>query len=277
MHLESNSQLTPASSISRFGRSALAYAALGIRILPLIPRGKVPILHDWGNRATLLRETVTDWWGEWPEANIGGATGRGLAVLDVDPAHGGFVALEGLEEAHGSLPLTPTVKTGSGGLHYWFRLPDGLRLGNSAGKLGPGLDIRGDGGQVVLPPSIHPNGSPYSWLGEARIGEVPFAPMPSWMLAELTDGVTRSKGTLAPQVWAQLLTKKVEHPDRTPTLTRIIGHLLGHGLAPDEVLALALAWNARWCSPPLEEDQVGATLAGILKTRLRAMEAAGGR
>lgn len=92
----------------------------------------------------------------------------GLVVIDVDPAHGGTASLTRLT-ADGLTPPTRFVRTGSGGLHLYYRHP-GARTAilNSAGRVGPGIDVRGDGGYVVAPPSIHPiMRRPYAWADEA--------------------------------------------------------------------------------------------------------------
>mgnify|MGYP001765840809 CR=1 FL=1 len=272
MHSESNPSPLLTSSLSKLGRAALAYVGLGLRVIPLAGQGKVPILQDWGSRGTLLPEIVKDWWTEWPNANVGGLTGRGLAVVDIDPANGGLISLEALQDAHGPIPLTPTVKTGSGGTHFWFRLPGGLRLPNSAGRLGPGVDVRGDGGQVVLPPSIHPNLTPYSWLGEARIGEVPFAPMPEWMLFELAGATTGA--TAAPVEWTALADDGAAEGTRNASLARIAGHLFRRFVNPPLAVSLVKSWNAVNCHPPLPEREVETIIESIAGRELRRREGA---
>jgi hypothetical protein len=126
-------------------------------------------LHD----ATTDPEAIARWWRHWPSANIAVRTGAdsGLVVIDVDPEHGGLAAIADLQRRHGDLPLTPTVLTGSGGRHYWFAYP-GLAIPNSAGRLGPGVDVRGDGGYVITPPSLHPSGS-YRWEATPSLAELP--------------------------------------------------------------------------------------------------------
>jgi hypothetical protein len=130
-------------------------------------------LHD----ATTDPHTVAAWWRRWPTANVALRTGAasGLVVVDVDPAHGGDAALERLIAQHGSLPQTLTVLTGSGGRHFYFAHP-GRTVGNSAGTLGAGLDIRGDGGYVVAPPSRHITGGVYQWADSGCL-----AALPSWL------------------------------------------------------------------------------------------------
>ena len=82
-------------------------------------------------------------------------------------------------DEHGDI-ATAVVETGGGGLHYWFRVPDGVEVRNSAGKLGPGLDVRGDGGYVIVPPSLHASGKRYGWRNESNANGI--APAPEWLL-----------------------------------------------------------------------------------------------
>ena len=121
-------------------------------------------------------------WEKWPNDGFGIATGKrsGLWVLDVDPRNGGDETLRLLESAHGALPLTVTVTTGSGGTHYYFKYP-GIDYRNTAGKFGRGLDTRGDGGYVVGPGSMHKSGQKYTWKNSPA--KAPLADVPEWLLS----------------------------------------------------------------------------------------------
>lgn len=147
--------------------------------------GKHPRLAEWTTEATDDANTLREWWEQWPEANLGVATGEasGFFVLDVDPAHGGVDALAELLAQHGPLPLTTEQATGSGGSHYLFALPEGRSITNSASKVGRGLDIRGDGGQIVVAPSRSARGQ-YRWVRPPW--ETPPAEAPAWLLAALS-------------------------------------------------------------------------------------------
>lgn len=103
-------------------------------------------------------------WERWPQDGFGIATGirSGIWVLDVDPKNGGFETLAALEQKNSPLPKTVSVRTGSGGLHFYFKYP-GPEYRNTAHALGPGLDTRGDGGYVVGPGSQHKSGTRYNW------------------------------------------------------------------------------------------------------------------
>lgn len=139
--------------------------------------GKHPLHGEWQTHPLRDPARVAEQWAARPMANVGIATGAtsGFWVLDVDPDHGGDVALAALIGAYGPLPETYTVLTGSGGMHYYFTLPD-WEVTASRGRLPAGLDVRGRGGQVVAPPSVSSKG-PY------RVGsDVAIAPAPAWLL-----------------------------------------------------------------------------------------------
>src|SRR5262249_5210065 len=119
-----------------------------------------------------------------PDANVGLVTGSAsrLLVLDVDGDQG-RASLATLEQEHGRLPEGVRVHTPRGGQHLYFKCPQ-TRVGNSAGKLGPGLDVRGEGGYVVAPPSTNGTGAAYEFTGGSK--RIP--PAPGWMVDALTNG-----------------------------------------------------------------------------------------
>jgi len=138
-------------------RRALNIADKGIPVFPCEAGGKDPLTKHGFKDATTSKSKITAWWNRWQEANIGVPTGArsGFWVLDVDADKGGFESLAALLATHGELPHTATVRTGGGGRHYYFKYPqDGTVIPNSAGKLGRGLDVRGEGGYVLVPPSV---------------------------------------------------------------------------------------------------------------------------
>jgi hypothetical protein len=131
-------------------------------------------------------DQVRRWWRRWPDANVGVVTGAvsGLVVLDVDPRHGGDESLAVLEGIHGTLPRTVESLTGGGGQHLYFRHPGTVVPSRS---IAPGLDIKGDGGLVVSPPSQHISGRVYRWEPGCAPGEVPLADLPRWLEAVVQD------------------------------------------------------------------------------------------
>lgn len=105
----------------------------------------------------------------------------GLVVVDVDPDHGGEASLDRLVEEHGCLPAGRVVRTGSGGRHLYFRHPGGVVRNDAGRRLGPGLDVRGDGGYVIAPPSRHASGGRYAVAGYG--GTLP--ELPDWLRRRL--------------------------------------------------------------------------------------------
>ena len=152
---------------------ALSYAQRGLPVLPLVPRDKQPLTPHGFHDASTEADAIHAWWEKWPDANIGIRTGReaGVVVLDVDGPDGEA----SLTTLAGDLPPTWVVLTGKGS-HFYFLHPGDDRP-NSVRKLGAGLDVRGDGGYVAAPPSVHPSGAIYTWVGERR----QLAPWPSWL------------------------------------------------------------------------------------------------
>ena len=218
--------------------AALDYAHHGLRVLPIKPGEKRPPMPAWQDAATTNPDRINSWWsGLYADHGVGIATGRGVFVLDVDIAGGkaGDETLRELEDTYGQLPDTVRVITGSGGAHIYLRHPNGTEIRNDAGrKLGPGLDIRGDGGQVVAPPTLHPtSGQQYQWEHGAGLDEIPIAEAPRWLLALLTAEpditphvmVSASTGDDGPAAryndstnWTDLLSRDgwtLSHTDRT--------------------------------------------------------------
>jgi len=163
-------------------KSAMGYARRGVPVFPLEPGGKRPLTHNGFWDATTDARRFEGLWDRWPAANVGVPTGArsGLLVLDVDPEDGGLESLAELERTNGPLPLTTRARTGGGGTHLFFRYP-AEEVRNSAGWLGPGLDVRGEGGYVVVPPS-RTQGA-YGWSEKA-----PPADPPAWLLVRLGEG-----------------------------------------------------------------------------------------
>jgi hypothetical protein len=175
-------------------RAALRYATRGWPVLPVwwpavggacacgrpdcSKPGKHPLSRRGFYDASTDPAVIARWWARWPEANVGIRTGGdpGLMVADVDGTQG-QESLHTLRLQHGAFAAA-WVRSGSGGWHAYMRRWDGLRVPNSTGRLGPGLDVRGDGGSIVAPPSRHASGGRYAWLAPGA--EPPLAP--GWLI-----------------------------------------------------------------------------------------------
>ncbi len=245
--------------------TAQRYLARGWSILPLGAREKRPLV-GWQplqiSRATA--EQVSDWFSRWPDANIGIVTGEisGLIVLDIDPKHGGDASLDRLERQFGRFPATIEATTGGGGHHLYFAHPGGV-IRNRAG-LAQGIDLRGDGGYVVAPPSIHMSGRPYVWAAGHSPEEIALAVLPRWIL--LRSGGARARRTLSD--WRRLVNEGVPEGQRNSSIASLAGHLLWHQVDPEVVLELLLAWNRMRCRPPLDDAEVAQVVSNIVRLHL---------
>lgn len=169
--------------------AALYYARLGWPVFPCAPRGKRPLTPHGCRDGSTDEATIRAWWQRWPEANIGmlcGAKG-GVSVLDVDVERDdagqviedGWASLRKLEDEHGELPRTVKSRTPRGGAHFIFRADPPPACKNDFRK---GIDVRGDGYYIIMPPSIHPNGGVYAW--DVSPEDMQPAELPDWLRPE---------------------------------------------------------------------------------------------
>ena len=167
--------------------AAAAYAAKGWAVFPCQPRGKEPATAHGHREATTDECQIREWWAHLPNANIGLACGAsGLAVIDVDvhPDRNtdGWPAWRALCQQHGLVTHTVQAVTSNGGRHFLYAVPPGMKVQGANGKLGPGLDLKANGGYILVAPSVHPSGATYQWAPGLGPDEVPLAPLPtrSW-------------------------------------------------------------------------------------------------
>jgi putative DNA primase/helicase len=151
--------------------------------------GKHPVDDDWPHLATTDEATIRQWWTERPLGNIGIAAGQvsGIIAWDVDPRNGGDETDQDLRRQHG-MPDTRHHRTGQGGYHLVWKVPPGLQIRNAKGLFGPGIDVKGDGGYFVAPPSVSGYG-PYEVVLDADP-----APMPQWMLERFEARAAQQRG-----------------------------------------------------------------------------------
>lgn len=268
-------------------KGASTYARMGWRVIPLHSVGpdgacscfkgvacgrstaKHPRLNDWVSEASNEPEQIADWDDEFPNANVGVATGAasGFFVLDVDPENGGDDSLAALVEEYGELPTTAQARTASGGSHFLFKLPD-FSVTNSASRIGEGLDIRGNGGQIVVAPSRTAKGS-YQWVNAPWSTEI--AEAPAWLIDHLGRTPKSATVQLNAVTSFPLATPEVIQLARTaldefgPAIDGQGGGLktvqaaaiLTHdfALSDSEAWPLFLEWNTT-CEPPWEEEDL---------------------
>ena len=183
-------------SETNLARAALEYARNDYAVIPCKPGSKTPLTPNGGKDATTKKATIRAWWQKWPDANIGIATGTksGVWVLDID-GEDGDIAIADLEQKYGNLPDTVEVETPNG-WHLWFDLPSKPLVKTIAGKLGTGLDVRGEGGLVIAPPSIHPSGKRYRFVEGMSASERDPERSPKWLTNRVTKKST-AKSTAA--------------------------------------------------------------------------------
>ena len=244
--------------------AAREYVERGWSVIPLQHADKRPLIR-WQEFQYRRAEPpeVESWLQRWPDANLGVVTGlvSGLIVVDIDPAHGGEESLAALQAAKGTLPVTQSVRTGGGGRHLYFRHPGGV-IRNRAG-LRPGIDLRGDGGYVVAPPSLHPNGRRYAWIPDRGSHEAALASLPVWLLtseAHQSPLIGRP-----PAYWRELLRTGVPEGERNNSIASLTGHLLWHGVDPEVACELMICWNRVRCRPPLGDDEAIRTVNSIAR------------
>lgn len=240
---------------------ALYYASLGFSIIPLCTptgmgscaihgdgcksAGKTPLIK-WekykSERASVV--TLNEWWGKWPNANIGIVTGAVSNVVVVDVEHGG--------NCDGLIP-TVMSKTGGGGWHYYYKYP-GQKIGNSV-RIKELIDIRGDGGYVVAPPSLHRSGQVYQWNVAPSEGSYVSAPL--WVLNKPKTNVERG-GTVL---------KGVSKGSRNQSAASVVGKFISNFPESDweEIVWPALVgWNKQ-NTPPLDEAELKSVYESIVK------------
>jgi putative DNA primase/helicase len=177
--------------------AALKYARRGTPIFPLDPADKSPLCPRGFYAATANENQVRRWWQRWPNAMIGMPTGprTRIWVLDIDvdllaPTQSAH-PMARLLAIHGPLPDTAMSITPRGGWHFFFRW-DGADIRCSIGKLGPGVDVRGHGGYVAIPPSVRADGTPYRWCSVNGVN-AKATEAPSWLVEEILKIQSRNQ------------------------------------------------------------------------------------
>ena len=214
------------------------YHEMGWALLPV--HGKIPACPHGYKDADKTGDILK----QYPAENVGVATGlvSNVFVLDVDKKNdaGGLESLADLVKKHGPLPETLSVETWSGGLHYFFKYEKGI--GCKTGFI-KGLDIRGDGGFVVAPPSVI-NGKAYRWINSPDTHDIDMAP--AWLLALLKEQ----------KVTAPAQRGLITEGNRNAELTSRAGRMRAAGVAADEIYTTLSKFNATRCSPPLPDKDV---------------------
>ncbi len=220
---------------------ALRYLGLGFSVIPV--QGKTCLLPSWSEYQTRkpTKDEVENWFFELNPTGIAIITGEisGIVVLDVEKD----ADVSGLD-----IPKTPTVKTGGGGWHYYFKHPENVKLQNVI-RIKPNMDFKADGGYVIAPPSQHKSGIRYEWLVDFEKERL--ADIPAWLNQETSQKQT------PPKDWEKIL-GGVPEGERHTNAVSLVGKLFRH-LPMDEwetvALPLVESWNER-NEPPLPDDEL---------------------
>jgi hypothetical protein len=233
-------------------RAALALAKRNLPVFPCRERGKEPAIYNGVKGATTAACTIRGWWGAEPNLNIGLATGEPakVFVIDID-SDDGEASLSALEVDNGALPATVEVITGRG-RHLYFNMP-GAPIANSAGRIAAGIDVRGTGGYVLAPPSIHPSGRAYAWSVDSTDA---FADAPQWLIDKATGGAAGSGKPRPDTDWQTVARSTLGEGNRNDTISRMAGYLLCRYVDAGFALELLQSWNVAHCNPPLPASEV---------------------
>lgn len=231
--------------------AAVEYIKLGLAVFPLEPNGKKPLTRNGCNDATTDAAQVKAWWQNTPNANIGIATGKrsgGIFVidLDIDEDKGldGYHSLDDWQRENGKFPDSWISITGRGGYHLYFKSDDEIR--NRAGII-DGVDVRGEGGYVVAPPSIHQNGNRYEW--EYAPEDIVLAKANDTIIHFLKIGTNKpTERFIAPEI--------IKSGTRNETIFRFACMMQAKGASDNTVFAATMAENNARCVPPLSESEV---------------------
>lgn len=268
--------------------AALEFCARGWRVLPLWPvyratggrlvcvcragegcrdAGKHPACAGGSSAATSDAARVERFWRAFSrrfdgDPGVGVATGGGLVVVDIDPRHTGDETWSRLCEGRGRVD-TVTTLTGGGGVHLWF--VGGRAIPSSVGRLGAGVDVRGEGGYVVAPPTLHESGRAYCWeaSSDPTEGAEP-ATLPLW-LAGLCVMPSCGESARALSVREGFAPGAIGAGERNDTLARVACSLRARGLEA-EALGEALAKvNAVACAEPLPARELTRLVLGVCR------------
>lgn len=239
--------------------AAIDYASRGLAVFPLKARDKAPITAHGVHEATTNFDQIKKWWKRYPNANIGIACGKisgGLLVVDVDRKPNGVDGLDSLNEwerENGELPETVRSITGTGGNHLLYRI-DGS--GKNRVNLLDGVDIRSDGGYIVAPPSIHPNGQAYEWEYDPDEYEVARG---DEILQKLLD---HGKKEVTENF---VMPDKVGKGQRNDTMYKLGCSLQARNLSDSVIRASMIAANEEMCEPPLKPAELDKIIDSALK------------
>lgn len=240
--------------------AAIKYATeYGWAVFPVSSTTKKPLTPHGCKDAKKTVGAIKAWWRKWPDAAVGVATGSASNLIvideDIDEDKGldGYASMQDWEREHGALPETVRAITGRGGAHSYYRY-EGNDWGNRTGIL-EGVDVRGEGGYVVAPPSLHPNGTAYEW--EYPPEEYEVAPVDEQVKAFLSTGKTERSERFH-------LPSRIEAGQRNATLYKLACSLQAQGLPDDGIKEAVRQANQNNCDEPLDDEEIESIVRSAL-------------
>lgn len=288
MQQASHQQREPSELSARNLAAALGYARLGWPVYPVHAHingyclcrqagcthaGYHPLRSP--RRATTNPKVIRAWWGQHPEAGIGVRLPKGYVVVDPDTE-------EGLAFIRGHhLPLTWIANTGGGGMHIWFRLPEGVTLRGPHTGVRPGLDLLGEGSCIIMPPSEHASRNFYEWADACSMDDIREPVMATDWALELVAEVNALPAPVDGGIALERLRRDVEIRRADVDPDGVIGYIGPHtrnttifrhgcwlrhlGADAETILRALLAANRRACYEPLGQAEVKKTARSILR------------
>lgn len=243
--------------------AALRYAEMGLAVLPINPRNKHPYTRNGSHDASKDPNVIKEWWHSHPFANVAIATGSASGIVVIDEDLDESVGKDGIhevnkwEQENGKLPDTWMVITGRGGYHCYYKLRPGETQRNREAIL-EGVDVRGEGGYIIAPPSIHANGNRYEWE---------YGPDDECEMAFTDDQVQKFLDIGACEELAEgySVPDKIKEGTRNKEMFKMASSLQGKGFGDETILEAIKLENNRLCDPPLKDDELVTIVNGIIK------------
>jgi len=239
---------------------AKSYLNEGICVLPVRPYEKRPYMGNWHKYMTVqpTPANLELWFKSLSGAGVGAVTGfiSDMVVLDIDTRFSGSVT-----ELLQKYPTDRVSRSGSGGYHLFYKYPKsfGSKIPNAVNLI-PGVDLRADGGFIVLPPTLHPSGNLYKWESEGEMGIFP--------VEILSSRKTTSDSS---NTWLQELMRGVTSGERNDAAAKLSGYLFGKGLNLDVVESIMVSWNEK-NDPPMNTGELLTTVKSIARSNYRNLQ-----
>ncbi len=244
-------------------KAALKYAEMGLAVIPVNPKNKHPYKGTNGSKdASTDPEIIKQWWFKHPFADVAIVTGQASGLVVIDEDYDEEKGKDGIHEVHkwesenGELPPTWTALTGRGGYHLYYRIKDNDLLKNRAGIL-DGVDVRGEGGYVIAPPSLHPNGKRYEWEyapEDCELAEADEIVRKFLSIEGGSDGDGGESSEAGTEVYS--VPDKVKEGKRNTELFRMASSMWAKNHSKEAIIAAVLTENNLKCDPPLKESEV---------------------